>query len=357
MFRKAIAIFTFITVANFSQSQDIACWTTCNASSPISSANVLGIRSSGVDGGAPTEIRWHPSEPILIMLDERVLVSAQYLLVLEVFEGTPYLDIGGPILGHSPLFQQLEVLSDTIIVGTTDGTLLFWDLWEEEFLYEVPVSEGKVSELLLHPSGDWRLVAIDHSNLYRFDLASQSIAEIRLPGDHDRSLQNLAISQGGLLLAASGNGTIRIWSIGSWDAWEPAVLPFESAADLLFTNEDSQMLVLSDATISRWSLHGNELRFVRQLEPIAGKRGYPFVDGDISLDGTLLMTIDDCGLKRAWDLTLDSEILVPQFGSLSEHTKEDERGQGREVLFSPDGRYLANTLDGQWGLRFIEDQG
>ncbi len=357
MFRKLVPALALILVASYSQSQDIGCRITCNASVPISSANILGIRSSGADGGVPTEIRWHPSEPILIMLDERALVSAQYLLVLEVFEGTRLLDIGGPILGHSPSFKQLEVLSDMIIVGTTDGTLMFWDLWREEFLYELPVSEGQVSELLFHPSGDWLLVAIDHSKLFRFDLASQSVAEIRLPGEHGQRLHNLAISEDGLLLAASGDGTIRIWTIDSWVAWEPAIVPFESTADLVFTNGGSQLLVLSDATISRWALHGNELRFVRQLEPIAAKRGCPFVDGDISLDETLLMTIDDCGLKRAWDLTSDSEILVPQFGSLSEHSREDERRLGREVLFSPDGRYLANTLDGQWGLRFIEDQG
>ena len=44
------------------------------------------------------------------------------------------------------------------------------------------VSDGEVSELLLHPSNEWLLIAIDNAELFRFDLESQSVTEIQLRG-------------------------------------------------------------------------------------------------------------------------------------------------------------------------------
>ncbi|MCY4060746.1 MAG: WD40 repeat domain-containing protein [Chloroflexi bacterium] len=352
MLKLIFVVLALVFVTSLSYGQELICRMTCRASASISNSNIHQIRSGGLDPPAATEIRWHETDPIFVMLghEREEITLRRELLLAKLTEEGDYFRGTNRRPPRSESFQQLELARDTIIVGTNTGRLMFWDLWTEEFLHEFQVSERPVSELLLHPSGDWLLVAIDPSRLFRFDLASQSVAEIRWPGDRGQSLQNLAISEDGYLLAAYGDGALRIWTIASWDAWEPAALSYESVADLLFTKDDSQLLVLSDATVSRWSLHGNSLHFVRQLEPADGKRECLIADGDISPDDSLLMTTDDCWQLRAWDLDTDEEIFVPQLDSAS-----DDR-PGTAILFSPDGRYFISAAYSIWEMFFIEEQ-
>lgn len=348
MLRKTIAVLALILVANISQSYDPFCLSGCKANSAFTARNVYQIHNFGADAAKATEIRWHSTEPIVVMLQHgynRVAMK-RFLKVWELNElkGTK-----SRTLADDESFSQLELLSDAIIVGTTDGTLLFWDLWREQFLYEVPVSEGEISEVLLHPSGDWALVVIDHAKLYRFDVKSKAVAEISLKGEVLPALENVTFSSNGLLLAVADDKYIAIWDTVSWQVWGAASFTDGLIARVLFADDDTHLIVLVAATVSRWSLQAKSLHHVRKLTPYAGKRECHIRDGDISLDGSLLMTIDDCHQNRAWDLTRDEELLVPWLDF------SDDDFPALAMAFSPDGRYLAVVDEVTWTVHFVHD--
>ena len=244
-------------------------------------------------------------------------------------------------------FTQLEVISDAIIIGTDGGRLLFWDIKQGEFIYDLHLSYGEVSELLLHPSDEWLFAVIDDSWLFQFDLESQSAAEIHLQGTEELKIDALAFSSDGQLLAIGGNETFRIWDWSSWVQWEPQRFSAESVNDLLFTKDGTHLIVVADTFVSRWSLANNHLTFVREFKRHPSKRICLFVDGDISPDGTLLMTTDSCSQLRAWDLTTDAEIFIPGLD------RSDDRNPGTAVVFSPDGLLLSEVKWSYWSFMLI----
>ena len=328
-------------------SPTIRYWT-CHATVPISIDNVHQIQHSGFDGPSVLETRWHKSEPILITK----IGASRFDLRLKTLE---VMQIDNPdgagawtrrrLVGNVPA-TQLEVVEDSVIMGTYSGTLLFLDLNEKEPPYAIPVRYGEVTEILLHPSGDWLLVVIDAARLFQFDLETQAVTQIHLQHSEDVALNTLAFSSAGHLLAAAGNSTIGIWDTNSWEAWQSKSISGESIADLLFTNDDSYLIALAAASISRWAVSDKRLNFVRELIPHPTKHPCQLNNGDISTDGSLLMTVDDCRQYRAWDLNTDVEMFIPQLHF------SDFRRTGILVKFSPDGRYLA-AAEGGWTLFFI----
>ena len=347
MLRKIIAVLALVTVANMSQSHDPPIIPDCRTHSAITARNVHHISLCPADPGMATEIRWHNTEPIIVKLDHgnEEVTSKRSLIVWEFDE----VSTKARILARHESYSQLELLSDAIIVGTTDGTLLFWDLWQNEILREISVDDGEISELLLHPSNEWLLIAIDNAHLFQFDLASQSLVEIQLQGVEEASLEALAFSKDGHLLAGAGQGTLRIWDTGSWDEWKSQRLSAELIKEVLFTNDNSHLIVLADASVSRWSLANQHLTFERELEAHPDKRPCEFNYGDISPDGSLLMTADSCSQIRAWDLTRDAEIYIPHL------TFSKDNFSGLAFLFNPDGRYLAYVDEEIWTVLIVHE--
>ena len=349
MIKKHLAILSLAFVAFIGSAQDLVCMTDCNAGAAFSAQNINRLRSLGVE--PPWEIidfRWHKTEPILFMLSNwrSADIAGTSGTDLEIWKYGDRGYIGRDFLLRRP-FTQLEVTADTVVGGTDSGRLLFWDIKRSELDHEYAISDGAVSELLLHPSGQWLLVAIDDRRLYRFDLESHLAAEIHLQGADNLVLDALAFSTAGHLLANAGKDVIRIWDTGSWEVWEPQYLPSRAGKRVLFTDDDSHLMVVADAVVSRWSLANNRLTFVRELDAHPSKRPCPIADGDISPDGTLLMTIDACNQSRAWDLAADAEIYVPQLDF------SEDNFPGTDVAFSPDGRFLAEVTESYWVLAIV----
>ena len=348
MLRRIIAFLTLILVANISQSHDPPNIPDCRTHTVINSRNVRHIRRCPTEPDDTPEIRWHKTESSLVTLHygNKKVSFKRFLRVWEISEkGTKARSLEG-----DESFSQLELLPDTIIVGTTDGKLLFWDFWQGEFLREISVSAGEISELLLHPSNEWLLVAIDNAQLFQFKLESQSLVEIQLQSAEEVTLNSLAFSGDGHLLAGGGHGTIRIWDTGSWEEWEPQRLPAKSVKDLLFTKDRSHLIVMTDASVSRWSLANERLTFVRELKALPDKRYCEVTDGDISPDGSLLMTTDDCSQTRAWNLTRDAEIYIRQLD-----LNPDDDFPGMAALFHPNGRFLAVAEKVSLGLFYVHE--
>ena len=358
MIRILVAILAFAFAVNLVYMQDILCsWIedpSCVATSAFSIENVHQLRSRAVqEAEFMLEAAWHESEPILIGLAKSWNRTTNILLYWrfeDYSSGTETIK-QEVRLSQGETFAQLAVTSDKIIVGTDSGSLMNWNLADGEFLYEFPATDGPITEVLLHPSKTWLAVVSDSSELFQADLELKSSAKIHLEGSNTQALEALAFSSDGRLFAAAGQGAIRVWNTESWDTWEPHPLSSASIAKLLFTDEDSRLIVLADASVSRWSLIDERLVFVRVLQPHASQLPCNLKDGDISLDGSLLMTIDDCDQYRAWDWERNREVFIPQLlGS-----RFDDVGSVLE--FSPDGRYLVGaSSDRAWlNIFFVFD--
>ena len=357
MLKKAVSFLVLFASVHSVYAQNLvgACpagtigYGTCKERVPISIDNVRQIRSSGFDGPSVVEASWHKSEPFIVLQS----ISSRFDARLKAID---VVRVGGPDDGavhwnmkriiESVPVTQLEVVGDSIIVGTYSGNLLFVDLREEETPYAIPISYGEVTEILLHPTGKWLLVVIDAARLFRFDLEEQIATEIALQVSEPIALNVLAFSSAGHLLAAAGSGTIGIWGTEHWELRQARPVTAEAITDLLFADNDSHVIVLADLSVNRWSISGKSLTFIRTLTAHPSKRSCGLNGGDISPDGSLLMTTDDCRQFRAWDLNADAEIFIPPLDFASDFIA------GITVEFSPDGRYLA-AVEAGWGLMFV----
>ena len=192
MFRKAIVALVFVIAVNMPYALDLLCQYDCFAVEAFSAANVHRIRSLGADPPGVHELAWQQTGPMLFMvgdvLNQYDKPGSRELLVWKILEDrNRYVRTGtgerGLAVGE---FTQVAVTSDKVIAGTDTGSLSFWELrqiWErlgETFLYEIPVSDGVISEILPHPSEVSLLAVLDSSRLFRFDLQSLRASEIEL---------------------------------------------------------------------------------------------------------------------------------------------------------------------------------
>ena len=335
MFRKVVAIWVLFVAVSGAYSQDPR-ENSCKPTSAFSVDTVHRICSIGTDGFTAAELKWHKTEPYFVELSYHYRTRELVVVVWRFFGERDYR--GWNLSEFSPFFVQLEISQDMVIAGTRTGSLNVWDLMQQTFLYEVQIADGLVSELLAHPSEEWLLVAIDNERLFRFDLAMRAVTKIELQTDGDLSLNALAFSDDGRLLASGGNGVIQIWDTDSWAAAAAADIGAASLAAVHFVAGDSQLIVLADAVVSRWALVGKDLTLLRRLKRHPDRRPCRITVGDISPDETLLMTMDSCVQERVWDLTADREIYIPPVYSY-------DAFQGTVSLFSPDGRYYLSGGD------------
>ena len=348
MIRNSLALLMLVLMANLGFAQEL-CIDHCIPEEELSAKNIHRIHGLGAEPpGEILDVRWHKTEPLIFILSKWRSGSDQGISGsdLEVWNFSAIKDYSRYDLVNGP-FTQLEVISDTVIIGTDSGRLLFWDIKQGEFIYDQHLSGGVVSELLLHPSDEWLVAVIDRSRLFQFDIKSQSAAEIHLQGTEELSIHALEFSSDGQLLAIGGDEKFGIWNSSSWAQWEPQRLPAESVNDLLFTKDGAHLIVLADSSVSRWSLADNRLTLVREFKRHPAKRLCQFVDGDISQDGSLLMTTDSCSQLRAWDLATDGEIFVPGLD------RSDYRNPGTAVVFSPDGLLLSEVKWSYWYFMLI----
>lgn len=338
--KKLIVVAVIMIIAgNRSHSHDPWCKDWPPKPQIITVANVWEICALGANPGRIIEARWHKSEPILVLLELASVTAAQpsrpAFYVWDVENNVGRFGVG------DWAFTQMELTPELIAIGTDTGSVMFWDLMQETFLYELEVHEGEVSELLLHPSEDWLAVVINKSRLFRLDLETRSVAEIHLQDSEGLTIHPLAFSNDGRLLAVAGTEAIGIWDTADWAARARAAFASDVPVSLHFAKRDSALLLLADKSVSRWSLAGNNLEFVQTLKR---KRAVPqcmLLGGDISPDGSLLVGTDKCGQLRAWNWENGYEL-----GVLGRLRNVAEEHIGVPTRFSPDGRFLVERVNG-----------
>ena len=347
--KKLLVVAVVVIIAgNRSHSHDPLCKSWPPTPQTITVENVREICALGANPGRIIEARWHKTKPILVQLvltSKRAAEASTPAISVWDVERNITIDEGEDLIGRN--FTQLELTSSSIIVGTNAGSIKSWELMHQELQYELSITDGEVTELLLYPTDEWLLVVIDYSRLFKVDTKYQTVTEIHLQDNMDFSFQSVAFSNDGRLLAVAGAGAMGIWDTTDWVARDKVSLSSDVPVSLHFTKSNSDLVLLAGKSVSHWSFAGDNLEFVQTLKRHEHLPQCMFLGGDMNPDGNLLMTTDKCGQLRAWHLELNYEIGIRE---MMRHVAEEHIGV--PTRFSPDGRFLVERVD-DWGFALL----
>ena len=271
---------------------------TCVAGPAFSVDNVHQVHDMlGREGPHYLEGIWHESEPLLVtLLDSRTRPS---------FVGISRWDIADePGYGYPAEAKALECYpasrndSKTLLFVQYREGLYVWDHSRQEDQMILPVSNGRVSRLLVHPDGEWLLAVTDDEKLYQIESRLWSAKEISLPRAEDHVLGKVALSSDGRLFAAAGAGTVGVWDTGTWETWGLKPLANDPVEVIRFTADASHLLVSYGSTVSRWSLMHKSLTFVEESEPFECFRSFT----SLTITSDKVITGTTGGSLLVWDL-------------------------------------------------------
>jgi WD40 repeat protein/energy-coupling factor transporter ATP-binding protein EcfA2 len=220
------------------------------------------------------------------------------------------------------------------------------------FLYLVPANapgdwrqifeneSGKVTSVAFGPHDDWLAWGTWRGSLYLKDLRDAQRAFVEL-GAHESSIDSVAFSPDGKMLASAGGNSVRLWRVASPDR-PLAVLQSQDdkvgqVSSVAFSR-DGKLLVssASDRQIRVWNLR-------RLKQPPRFLQGTQIWAEAIAFGpNSLLAAAGDLGRLEIWDLSTNP----PKGYALA-------APMAKTVAFSADGRFLA--VGGMHGYIEVHD--
>ncbi|MBN1953711.1 MAG: hypothetical protein JW900_01565 [Anaerolineae bacterium] len=184
----------------------------------------------------------------------------------------------------------------------------------------------EVTDLVFVSERDW-LVTAGESGLQIWDVSSgESVAE--------EAGQLLSASDDGRWLAiADGPGRIRVWDVTTGQETTVAT----DYTQLAFSADFQQLATVdSSGLVQVWE--------TATADPLALLRGHSgaVVDLSFSASGQQLVTAGSDGTVRIWDVGTSQQV--------TQLTGEASRLPVTEVIFSPDGQYVATASEGGGGV-------
>jgi WD40 repeat protein/predicted Ser/Thr protein kinase len=337
-----------------------------------------------VAGGDRKVVIWDPerSEPLRILLGEgRAAVALAYSpdgSILAVGGDAIRLwdadiDQDATILtGHEkPVFSvRFGRDGHTMATGSADGTARIWDLTRHQVAHVLRSPGGAIHSIAMRPDGTLMATADNDRAIRLWDVTTGEVWRT-LEGHADLALAVAFSPDGGRLASAGLDRTIRIWDLALGRT--TLTLPGHEGSVLRITwSPDGSRLASVDNVQGVRLWDARDGRLLRSFDPsgdsplraVAFSRdgmllaygsdyqGHIFIrdvatgdlvhtlggsvlvyDLEFSPDGRRLISADEDGSARLWDLTLGQEVFRL-------------RGHARGVLsaaFSPDGSRIATA--------------
>ena len=164
----------------------------------------------------------------------------------------------GRVLYHSEPVEHFDVLQDTIVTASSDGTVRLWDLYpgtlRSYFVHKLAKKEFLLKSFLIDRENV--LTADTSGNIFMWGLSGDDwIQNKALNEGGDAKLYDLALSTAKDFLAASfSDGQVMIWQLSDGklvfskkaEAMKNPVISFSTSAEFLAIGDDSGSVSLVD---------------------------------------------------------------------------------------------------------------
>ena len=216
----------------------------------------------------------------------------------------------GTLSGHGADIQDLLLLKDgrTLVTGSTDNTVRFWDLDTQRPLRTLSDHTNVVKALAMTTDQEILITAGDDRTI-RFWAMGDGQPLVTLTNAHSVPIKALEVSNSGkLLVSADSDGTIHLWNLVSSDGGiDPQHLTTTGSSrtlqadgtinDLRFTRDDSY-LVSGGKSLHVWDMNNLD-----QPATLKGHEPLTFVNRlDISDDNRFLVSASSDKTVRLWNL-------------------------------------------------------
>jgi len=212
----------------------------------------------------------------------------------------------------------------TLAVGTDGNNIKLWEAASRKELPTLDAQRKRIASLAFNPDGK-TLVAGTTDGVIRVWSVPQGKL-LRTISAHKGPLRALAFSPNGKTLASGGyDDVIKLWDTGSWDEQRTFPVSSRSSLALSFSPDGKTLAAVDHKTIKLWELDSGK-------EPTTLDAHSNAVFNVIcSPDGKSLASANDDHTVRIW--ALDSG---PPVRCLATYDKDN-----KFVAFSPDGKTLA----------------
>jgi WD40 repeat protein len=192
-------------------------------------------------------------------------------------------------------------------------------------------------------AASWDVLPTAQARVSMLDaLAGNAIATFDVSTNPGRSVNAVALSPGGSILAAAdANGTVGLWDVATHQqigapitaVSDPSALN-GGVADVAFS-PGGKILVTAggDGTVRLWDVASHQ-QIGAPIVAVAGLNA-----GVFGPDGKILATAGGDGTVRLWDVATHQQIGAP----IPAVTHPSSNGGVADVAFSPDGKILAAT--------------
>jgi WD40 repeat protein len=256
--------------------------------------------------------------------------------------------IGEPLKGHADTVNRIAFSPDgkTLATGGADGTVVFWDPGRQERIGE-PLRSGffSVDGLAFSPDGH-TLASVNHDTISFWDVPTRQRVGDAFAGPAGTSIVNVVFSPDGRTLASAGCGDHRVTL---WDVARHEPIGTLSRAtdeciiDVAYSPDGALIASGGSGGITFWDPQRRE----QVGDPLT--RQSDFVSSiAFSPDGARLISGSGDGTVAVWDVARREpigELLAGHFACPPAPVCSIF-----SVAFSPDGRLIASAADSRISL-------